>query len=58
MTTMIKQIKKWGSSLVLRFSPDEVRFNKLKEGVFIEIDIKEAKKDGNNESSKKRQVSL
>lgn len=35
---MKKIIKKWGDSIVIRFSPEEVRIFNLKEGDVIEID--------------------
>ena len=37
---MEKIIKKWGDSLVIRFNPEEIKINKLKEGSIINIEIK------------------
>lgn len=37
---MKKIIKKWGDSLVIRLSPEEVKIFNLKEGDIIEIDDK------------------
>lgn len=36
---MKKIVKKWGNSLVIRFSPEEVEINKLEEGTIIDINI-------------------
>jgi len=36
---MEKIIKKWGNSLIIRFSPEEVEINNLKEGEIIEFNI-------------------
>jgi antitoxin component of MazEF toxin-antitoxin module len=35
---MKKIIKKWGPSLVIRFSPDDMEMYGIKEGDIIEID--------------------
>jgi antitoxin component of MazEF toxin-antitoxin module len=37
---MKKIIKKWGDSLVIRFSPDDVKIFNLKEGDIVEINDK------------------
>lgn len=36
---MKKIIKKWGSSLVIRFNPDDVKIYDLKEGDTLDIEI-------------------
>ncbi len=34
---MKKEIKKWGNSLIIRFSPEEMRTHNLKEGSIIDL---------------------
>lgn len=42
---MLKEVKKWGNSLVIRFSPEECKIYELEEGNTIELCIiKENKK--------------
>jgi len=37
---MKKIVKKWGASIVIRFTPEEAKIFNLKEGCVIEIDDK------------------
>lgn len=39
-----KIIKKWGSSLVIRLSPEDSKINNLKEGDIVDIEIVKIKK--------------
>lgn len=50
---MKKQIKKFGSSLVVRFNKDEIQWNNLQAGDWVEMTITLIKKGDQNVKGKK-----
>lgn len=49
---MRKEIKRYGGSLVISFSPEEIRIYKLKEGRVYDVKLSEVKggKDGDEDT--------
>jgi antitoxin component of MazEF toxin-antitoxin module len=41
---MIKIIKRWGGSIIIRFSPEEAKIFNLKEGDIVEFDDEDFRK--------------
>jgi antitoxin component of MazEF toxin-antitoxin module len=49
---MLKIIKKWGNSLVIRFDPEDIEILKIKEGQIVEIKVSPTDKFENKVNEK------
>lgn len=51
---MIKQIKRWGNSLIISFTPKEREAEEMNEGDYFDVELCKLKKGGNKNGDKLR----